>query len=169
MLSEIASLSYVVVGFLSGVVSTTVMTLTAIPSWKRWGLHCVFEWHENQVITRRLFKFPNENNNINFRGIFFFHFINGILAGIAFPFIVAFFFATLIDSFASLLLLGTLYGFVLWIITLVPIHKPITRLSPFNHPLGHVPAFASLGGYIVYGVVLGFTIFTFMSVKLYIR
>ena len=113
MLSEIASLSYVVVGFLSGVVSTTVMTLTAIPSWKRWGLPGVFEWHENQVVTRRLFKFPNENNNINFKGIFFFHFINGILAGIAFPFIVAFFFATLIDSFASLLLLGTLYGFVL--------------------------------------------------------
>jgi hypothetical protein len=45
---------------------------------------------------------------------------------------------------------------------LIPIHKPITRLSPFNHPLGHVPAFASLGGHIVYGVVLGFMIFAFM-------
>jgi uncharacterized membrane protein YagU involved in acid resistance len=165
VLSDIASLSYLVVGLLSGAVSTAVMTLTEIPSWKRWGLPGVFEWHENQVITRRLLKLPNEtnNNNINFKGIFFFHFINGILAGIAFPFIVTFFFTTLIDSFASLLLLGTLYGFVLWIITLVPIHKPITRLSPFNHPLGHVPAFASLGGHIVYGVVLGCMIFAFMS------
>ena len=164
MLSDIASLSYLVVGLLSGAVSTAVMTLTEIPSWKRWGLPGVFEWHENQVITRRLLKLPNENNNnINFKGIFFFHFINGILAGIAFPFIVTFFFTTLIDSFASLLLLGTLYGFVLWIITLVPIHKPITGLTPFNHPLGHVPAFASLGGHIVYGVVLGCMIFAFMS------
>jgi hypothetical protein len=148
---------------LTRVVSTAVMTSTEIPSWKRRGLPGVFEWHENHVVTRRLFKFPNENNNINFRGIFFFNFINGILAGIAFPFIVSFLFAILIDSFASLLLLGTLYSFVLWIITLAPIHKPITRSSPFSHLLGHVPAFASLGGHIVYGVVLGFTIFTFMS------
>ena len=162
MLSDIASLLYLVVGLLSGAVSTAVMTLTEIPSWKRWGLLGVFEWHENQVITRRLLKLPNENN-IHFKGIFFFHFINGILAGIAFPFIVTFLFTTLIVSFSSLILLGTLYGFVLWIITLVPIHKPITGLSPFNHPLGHVPAFASLGGHIVYGVVLGFMIFVFMS------
>ena len=162
MLSDTASLSYLVVGLLSGAVSTAVMTLTEIPSWKRWGLPGVYEWHENQVITRRLFKLPNENN-INFKGIFFFHFINGILAGIAFPFIVTFFFTMLIDSFASLLVLGTLYGFILWIITLVPIHKPITGLTPFNHPLGHVPAFTSLGGHIVYGVVLGCMIFAFMS------
>jgi uncharacterized membrane protein YagU involved in acid resistance len=156
-------LSYLVIGLLGGIISTAIMTLIEIPSWKRWGLHGVFEWHENQVITRRLFKLPNENNanNINFNGIFFFHFTNGILAGIAFPFIVAFFFIRLIDSFTSLLLLGTLYGFVLWIITLVPIHKTITGLSPFNHPLGHVPAFASLGGHIVYGLVLGIIVMAY--------
>ena len=163
MLSHVSTLSYLIIGLLGGTVSTAMMTLTEIPSWRRWGLQGVFEWHENQVITRVLFKLPNKNNNIYFKGIFFFHFINGILAGIAFPFIVAFFFTSLIDSFVSLLLLGTLYGFVLWIITLVPIHKPITKLSPFNHPLGHVPAFASLSGHIVYGVVLGFMIFAFMS------
>ncbi|HEY7572255.1 MAG TPA: hypothetical protein VH796_12890 [Nitrososphaeraceae archaeon] len=161
-MSDITLLSYLVVGLLSGAVSTAVMTLTELPSWKRWGLPGVFEWHENQIITRRLFKLSNESNTIHFKGVFFFHFINGILAGIAFPFIVTFFFTMLIDSFSSLLLLGTLYGFVLWTITLVPIHKPITGLSPFNHPLGHVPAFASLGGHLVYGVVLGFMIFAFM-------
>jgi len=139
------------------------MTLTEIPSWKRWGLHGVFEWHENQVITKRLFRLPNDNNKIHFKGVFFFHFLNGTLAGIAFPFIVGSFFTTLVNSSTALLLLGLLYGFVLWIITLIPIHKPITGLSPFNHPLGRMPAFASLGGHIVYGVVLGFTIFTFIS------
>jgi uncharacterized membrane protein len=141
------------------------MTLTEIPSWKRWGLPGVFEWHENQVITRRLFKLPNENNNnnTNFKGVFFFHFLNGTLAGIAFPFIVASFFTVLINSILSLLLLGMLYGFVLWIITLVPIHKPITGFSPWNHPLGHMPAFASLGGHIVYGFVLGFVMFMLMT------
>jgi hypothetical protein len=30
------------------------MTLSEIPSWKKWGLHGVFEWHENQIITMRL-------------------------------------------------------------------------------------------------------------------
>jgi hypothetical protein len=140
------------------------MTLTEIPSWKRWGLPGVFEWHENQVITKRLFKLSNENNNnTNFKGVFFFHFLNGTLAGIAFPFMVASFFTTLINSSTSLLLLGLLYGFVLWIITLVPIHKPITGLSPFNHPLGRTPALASLGGHIVYGLVLGFMIFILMT------
>jgi hypothetical protein len=155
VLSNVSTLSYLVIGLLSGTVSTVMMTLTEIPSWRRWGLQGVFEWHENHVITKVLFKLPNENNNIYFKGIFFFHFLNGILAGIAFPFIVASFFTTLVNSGTLLLLLGTLYGFVLWIITLLPIHKPITGLSPFNHPLGHVPALASLGGHIVYGVVLG--------------
>jgi hypothetical protein len=157
-------LSYLLIGLLGGIVSTVIMTLTEIPSWKRWGLPGVFEWHENQVITRRLFKLSNDNNNINFKGVFFFHFLNGTLAGIAFPFIIASFFTTLVISSTSLLLLGLLYGFALWIITLVPIHKPITGLSPFNHPLGHMPALASLGGHIVYGLVLGFMmIFAFIS------
>jgi hypothetical protein len=152
------------IGLLGGIVSTVIMTLTEIPSWKRWGLPGVFEWHENQVITRRLFKLSNDNDNINFKGVFFFHFLNGTLAGIAFPFIIASFFTTLVISSTSLLLLGLLYGFALWIITLVPIHKPITGLSPFNHPLGHMPALASLGGHIVYGLVLGFMmIFAFIS------
>lgn len=157
-------MSYLLIGLLGGIVSTVIMTLTEIPSWKRWGLPGVFEWHENQVITRRLFKLSNDNNNINFKGVFFFHFLNGTLAGIAFPFIIASFFTTLVISSTSLLLLGLLYGFALWIITLVPIHKPITGLSPFNHPLGHMPALASLGGHIVYGLVLGFMmIFAFIS------
>jgi hypothetical protein len=154
-------LSCLIIGLLGGIVSTALMTLTEIPSWKRWGLHGVFEWHENQVITKRLFKLSNDNK-IYFRGIFFFHFLNGTLVGIAFPFIVVSFFTALVSSTVSLLLLGMLYGFVLWIVTLVPIHKPITGFSPFNHPLGRMPALASLAGHIVYGLILGFMIFAFM-------
>ncbi|MGB7953698.1 MAG: phosphosulfolactate synthase [Candidatus Nitrosopolaris sp.] len=52
-------------------------------------------------------------------------------------------------------LAGLAYGVVLWILTLVPIHKPITGFSPWNHPLGHLPALASLSGHILYGIVLG--------------
>ncbi len=38
---------------------------------------------------------------------------------------------------------------------LVPIHKPITGLEVWNHPLGHYPALVSLGGHAVYGIALG--------------
>jgi ribose/xylose/arabinose/galactoside ABC-type transport system permease subunit len=139
----------------AGIVSTAIMTLTEIPSWKRWGLHGVFEWHENQAIITYVFHL-SDNKKIHFREIFFLHFLNGILAGIAFPFIIS-----LLDFSAiviSLPLLGILYGFILWILTLIPIHKPITGFSPWNHPLGHRPALASLGGHIVYGFVLGLII-----------
>lgn len=51
-------------------------------------------------------------------------------------------------------LLGVLYGSILWLLTLAPIHKPITGLSPWNHPLGHSPALASFAGHLVYGIVL---------------
>ncbi|MFL6348598.1 MAG: hypothetical protein ACJ72X_09930, partial [Nitrososphaeraceae archaeon] len=77
--------------------------------------------------------------------------------------VASFFTVFIMNSGTSLALLGMLYGFVLWIITLVPIHKPITGFSPWNHPLGHMPAFASLGGHIVYGFVLGFVMFMLMT------
>ncbi len=155
-------LSYSIIGLLGGIISTALMTLTEIPSWKKWGLRGVFEWHENQIITRRLFGLSDDKEkkyDIHFSGIFFFHFLNGSLAGIAFPFIVTFLFSGIVNSVTLLLLLGVVYGFILWIITLVPIHKPLTGLSPWNHPLGHMPALASLGGHIVYGFVLSSIIF----------
>lgn len=161
--------SYDLIGLVGGIISTAVMTLTEIPSWKRWGLHGVFEWHENQILSSRLLRpfsdhtCKGENKTtIHFKGIFLLHFLNGTLAGIAFPFIV-YFAIWGIPNVVSIYLLGTLYGFVLWLLTLVPIHKPITGLSPWNHPLGHLPALASLGGHIVIGIVLGAIVSTLMK------
>jgi hypothetical protein len=131
------------------------MTLTEIPSWKKWGLHGVFEWHENQEITKFLVGL-SDSKKIYFGGIFFLHFLNGTLAGTAFPFIISLLpFSAIVIPIS---LLGIFYGFILWIVTLIPIHKPITGFSPWNHPLGHLPALASLGGHIVYGFVLGLLI-----------
>jgi hypothetical protein len=135
------------------------MTLTEIPSWKRWGLYGVFEWHENQILSYRLLRL-SDIKEIHFGGIFFLHFLNGTLAGIGFPFIVSLFIFS--DIIISIFLLGLLYGFVLWILTLVPIHKPITGFSPWNHPMGHLPALASLGGHIMYGLVLALVISPFI-------
>jgi hypothetical protein len=147
------------IGLIGGIVSTAIMTLTEIPSWKRWGLYGVFEWHENQILSYRLLRL-SDIKEIHFGGIFFLHFLNGTLAGIGFPFIVSLFIFS--DIIISIFLLGLLYGFVLWILTLVPIHKPITGFSPWNHPMGHLPALASLGGHIMYGLILALVISPFI-------
>jgi len=144
-------LNFVLTGFLSGIVATIVMTLTEIPSWKKWGLHGVFEWHENQILSRRFLNIQNRNK-VHFKAVFFLHFLNGVLAGIAYPFIISLFEFLNIGSI-PVYLLGISYGFVLWMLTLVPIHKPITGLSPWNHPLSHLPVIANLG-HIVYGFIL---------------
>ncbi len=151
-------------GLIGGLVSTAMMILAEIPSWKKWHLQGVFEWHENQEITRKLLSISNdEKKTIHIKGIFFFHFLNGTLVGIAFPFIITSLFPSFINDIVSLLLIGILYGFMVWIVTLIPIHKPITGLSPWNHPLGKWPAIASLGGHIVYGSILGLIIFAFFN------
>ncbi|MDT7878761.1 MAG: hypothetical protein RQ862_09430 [Candidatus Caldarchaeales archaeon] len=50
------------------------------------------------------------------------------------------------------LVLGILYGVVLWILTLYPIHEPITGISIHRHPLRHKPIILSILVHIVYGV-----------------
>jgi hypothetical protein len=135
-----------ILGMIAGVAATGAMTLSEIPSWKRWGLRGVFEWHENQAITAYLVR----TTKTSFAGIFLFHFLNGTLAGIAFPFLASF-----LLPYAPLIILSTFYGIMLWVLTLAPIHKPITGLHPWNHPLGRLPAISSLCGHVVYGIVLG--------------
>jgi hypothetical protein len=143
---------------IGGIISTATMTLTEIPSWKKWGLHGVFEWHENQVISTHFVHLPDakRKGKNNFGEIFFLHFLNGTLAGIAFSYIISFLVHS--TNLFSSCLLGISYGIVLWILTLAPIHKPITGFSLWNHPFGHLPALASFGGHIVYGIVLGLVV-----------
>ena len=89
---EVLSLYLFIIGLIGGILSTVAMTITEIPSWKRWGIYGVFEWHENYIITKRLsLRFSSTiQRESYFMGIFFFHFLNGALAGIAFPYIVSF-------------------------------------------------------------------------------
>ena len=51
--------------------------------------------------------------------------------------------------------LGLVYGLLVWIVTLAPIHKPITGLSIIHHPLGYFPTLISIGGHVLYGLTLG--------------
>ena len=118
-------LNLLMLGIFGSIVATTVMTLYEIPFWRKWGLKGVFEWHENQILSMRLFGISRLV--IQYRVIFFLHFLNGNLGGILFPFVVTY----LINPHSMMLvtLSGIVYGWLLWIITLVPIHKPITGLA----------------------------------------
>ena len=138
-------------GLVSGIVATAVMTMSEIPSWRKWGLWGVFEWHENQILSTRFFHIAR--NQLNFKYIFFLHFLNGTLAGIAFSLILSILNIPITQDY--ILALSVLYGFSLWIATLVPIHKPITGHSLWNHKLGHLPSIASFIGHLIFGLVLG--------------
>ena len=138
-------------GLVSGIAATAVMTVTEIPSWRKWGLLGVFEWHENQLLSTKFFHIPR--HKLCFKYIFFLHFLNGSLAGIAFPLILSILDVPITRDY--ILVSSVAYGFMLWIVTLVPIHKPITGYCVWDHQLGHLPSIVSLIGHLIYGLVLG--------------
>src|ERR687894_1476153 len=141
-----------ILGAVGGLLGTLVMSAIEIIPWRKWGLSGVFEWHENQILIAKFLRLENDvDGGLHYLGIFGLHFINGLLGGMGFYFAITF-----IDylTILPLPLLGILYSFFLWVVTLVPIHKPITGLHPWNHPLGHWPAIASLAGHFAYGLVL---------------
>lgn len=103
--------------------------------------------------------------HIMYVGTFCLHFINDILAAIPFPFAFLFFkelFST--DEFLHSILFGIAYSILLWILTLLPIHKPITGLSVWNHPLGKLPGAISFCGHMLYGTILGLSTQIFIMI-----
>lgn len=138
-------------GAIGGLLGTLVMSAIEIIPWRKWGLPGVFEWHENQMLIVRFLRLENDETCLHYLGIFGLHLTNGILGGIGFYLAIEF---IVYLTILPIPLLAMLYSFFLWIVTLVPIHKPITGLNPWNHPLGHGPALASLAGHFAYGLVL---------------
>jgi hypothetical protein len=148
----------IVDGMIAGLISTTIMTIFEIPFWKIWRIQGILEWHENQILVSSLIKkFKRfEFNNVNYIGIFLLHFINGTLAAIVFPFVYLFFTSSFFPNEIRVsIMIGIIYGILLWILTLLPIHKPITGLSVWNHPLGKGPVIISFCGHLLYGITLG--------------
>jgi hypothetical protein len=145
-------------GISAGLISTTIMTMLEIPFLRIWGIQGYLEFHENQILASNLIKKfkRTENNSTSYIGIFLLHIINGTLAALVFP--VVYLFSTslfFINKFSISIITGIIYGILLWVLTLLPIHKPITGLSVWNHPLGKGPLIISLCGHILYGLTLG--------------
>jgi hypothetical protein len=148
----------IVDGIISGLISTGLMTIFEILFWGIWGIKGILEWHENQILITKLIEkiTKTEYDTVSYKGILLFHIINGILAAIAFPFVNLFFSSLLYSNELRLsLMLGIAYGIVLWMLTLLPIHKPITGLPVWNHPIGRGPAIVSFCCHIIYGITLG--------------
>lgn len=145
-------------GLVGGIGATIIMTIFEIPFWKRWGVEGILEWHENQILFT---KYISKNTNkTNYKGIFLLHIVNGILGGLGLWIGISF--IPLLNNI-PIYILGIFYGWFLWILTLIPIHKPITGLDPWFHPLGKGPAIVSLAGHTLYGITMGL-IFLFEKV-----
>jgi len=138
-----------VTGFAAGCLATAVMSLLQLPFWRANGLEYVLEWHENVGIVKRLFKKISEEKALAYS--FFFHFLNGGLADAAYNVFLNFF--ELLNVFGPFLL-GCLFGMFLWVFTLAPIHRPLTGLPVFGHPLGAGPIVLSVVLHMLYGVIV---------------
>jgi hypothetical protein len=147
-------------GLLAGLFSTVIMTIFEIPFWRYWGITGILEWHENQILVSKSIEKLRKikYNQTNYFGIFLLHFINGSLAAIVFPFVFLFFNSIKYNVLFSIIL-GIIYGILLWLLTLYPIHKPITGLSIIRHPLGKGPLVVSICGHILYGISIGIFVF----------
>jgi len=145
-------------GLLGGLAATLSMTIIEIPFWKKWGLKGILEWHENQILYSRLT--GNNPKRLSLFGIFLLHFTNGGLGGLGFYLLL---YLVPIFLTSSIYIVGLIYGLFLWIFTLLPIHKPITNIDPFNHPQGVGPIVVSLIGHLIYGITLSwiFALFIF--------
>lgn len=140
----------ILAGLAAGVLATAIMTLYQLPFYRLWGLIGVLEWHENACITSWFIK--EQPEELVHHGMVF-HLTNGTLPAIVFSLISPFIF-----SWGPIVLLGIVYGLLLWVFTLAPIHRPITGVSITKNPLGWRPTIVSIVGHIIYGSVLALTI-----------
>jgi hypothetical protein len=140
--------SQILIGLVAGLISTTGMSLTEYPIWRRWGMEGVSEWHLNQVMAGRIVH--RSPRSVVPHGLIL-HFLHGGLAGIVFIF--------LIPSFPNIpiIIVGVGFGIVLWVIA-VMITKPVTGVGFRRHPLRLLPIVVSLGGHILYGLLLGLAV-----------
>jgi len=132
--------------FIAGLVATGFMTILQIPIRLKFGLESVLEWHENQVISSKIF--GDDVNNMFSTGLLF-HFLNGGLAGMAYPFLLSIFGLNSFNIYN-----GIIYGILLWFSTLALIHKRLTGIPIINHPKGYLPIYFSIGLHIIYGLFL---------------
>lgn len=139
----------IVVGIAAGLFSTAAMSLTEYPIWRRWGMEGVSEWHLNQALMARLLHRPPQD--LVFQGLIL-HFVHGAVAGIVFVLILPIF-----SQGIPVVEAGVAFGLLLWVIAML-IMKPVTGIGLRNHHMRLLPLVVSLGGHLLYGILLGLVV-----------
>jgi hypothetical protein len=129
------------------VIATFFMSIFGFLAYIKWGLRGSLELFESQrmydILMKKIIKYELTNHGI------LIHIINGWLLGLPFLLLVYF------DILSSeLIIWGIFYGIVVWVLTLAPVHKFLTKDSIISHPLGIYPIMISLIGHITYGFVI---------------
>ena len=132
-------------GFVAGLISTAVMSLTEYPIWRKWGMVAVSEWHLNQVIIAHFLHRPPQDLLVPGLAL---HFVHGGLAGIVFTIILA---ASYVHN---TIVVGAAFGLVLWVIAVL-LMKPVTGTGFRDYQLGQLSLVVSLLGHLIYGILLG--------------
>ena len=157
-------IDYLFIGFLAGILPTVVMSIFEYPFYRKWGIKGVYELHESEMLFCKLTNRDFQNKISSF-GLLT-HMINGSLLSIPFVFYI-----NLVNT-SPTILLGIIYAIVVWIVTLLPVHKFITGESLSENPFGYKPALVSIFGHAIYGLILAqsyvsvvdfYTVFTFYS------
>lgn len=125
------------------------MSLTEYPIWRSWGMKAVSEWHLNQALMARLLHRPPQD--LVLQGLIL-HFVHGGLAGIIFALILPIF-----SQGIPVVEVGIVFGLLLWVIAML-IVKPVTGVGFRNHPIRLLPLVVSLGGHLLYGILLGLVV-----------
>ena len=149
---ELIYLDYVIIGLISGIFPTIVMSIFEFPFYKIWGIKGVYELHESEMMVCKLMK-RKFQNNISHMGILT-HLLNGSLLSV--PFVI---FINLTNTNPSIII-GILYSVVIWLVTLLPVHKLITGESISENPYGYQPALVSIIGHFIYGIMLYYSYMT---------
>ncbi len=146
------SIHETLIGFIAGCIGTAAVSIPQYYFFKRWGMLGVLEWHENQCLMSMILK--KDPIRLAREGLIL-HFLNGGLAALFYALFISW-----LDMLRALdvNVLGILYGVLLWILTLAPIHKPITGVSITKHPLGYKPSVLSLIMHLIYGVIVAYIV-----------
>ena len=139
-------IDYLFIGFIAGILPTVAMSIFEYPFYKKWGLKGVYELHESEMMFCKLANREFHNKISSFG--FLTHVINGSLLSIPFVFYISY-----TNTFPTILL-GILYSVIVWIVTLLPVHKLITGESLSESPFGYKPALISVSGHAIYGLIL---------------
>jgi len=143
-------------GVLIGIIGHIIILICEFPALYKWGVLGVLELHESECIADK-FLHRKAKNIITLSGMTI-HFINGVIIGIVFYILLNIFNALNLFILHPLVLSGLIYGLIIFLITLAPVHKIITNTSILNHPLGRGPIFSSLIAHLIYGASLGIII-----------